>query len=88
MSDPFATTSPGLAGPANHAFAVTPNDGANLAVVTRGLYVGTGGDLSVIPKGDSAPISFVGVASGTVLPLRVQRVRATGTTAADIVGLY
>jgi hypothetical protein len=88
MSDSFATTSPGLSGPAGHAFAVTPNDGANLAVVTRGLYVGTGGDLSLILKGDSAPVSLAGVASGSVLPLRVARVRATGTTASDIVGLY
>ncbi len=88
MTDPFSTTSPGLAGPAGHAFAVTPDDGADLAVVTRGLYVGTGGDLSVILKGDSAAVSFVGVPSGAVLPLRVARVRASGTTAADIVGLY
>ena len=88
MSDPFATTSPGLSGPAGHAFAVTPNDGADLPVVTRGLYVGTGGDLSLVLKGDAAPASFVGVAAGSVLPLRVVRVRATGTTASDIVGLY
>jgi hypothetical protein len=88
MSDPFATTSPGLGGPAGHAFAVTPNDGADLAVITRGLYVGTGGDLSLVLKGDAAAVSFAGVASGSVLPLRVARVRATGTTASDIVGLY
>ena len=88
MSDPFATTSPGLAGPASHAFAVTPNDGADLAVVTRGLFVGTGGDVSLLLKGDSAPVTFAGVAGGTVLPVRALRVRATGTTAVDIVGLY
>jgi hypothetical protein len=88
MSDPFATTSPGLSGPASHAFAVTPDDGTDLAVVTRGLYVGTGGDVSLVLKGDAVPVTFVGVAGGTVLPLRVTRVRATGTTAADIVGLY
>lgn len=88
MSDPFATTSPGLSGPAGHAFAVTPNDGADLAVVTRGLYVGTGGDLSLVLKGNVSAVSFVGVAGGSVLPLRVARVRATGTTATDIVGLY
>jgi hypothetical protein len=88
MSDPFATTSPGLAGPASHAFAVTPNDAIDLAVVTRGLYVGTGGDLSLVLKGDGNPVSFVGVAGGSVLPLRIVRVRATGTTAADIVGLF
>ena len=88
MSDPFATTSPGLSGPASHAFAVTPDDGSDLAVVTRGLYVGTGGDVSLVLKGDTAPVSFVGVPDGSVLPLRTVRVRATGTTAADIVGLY
>jgi len=88
MSDPFATTSPGLSGPASHAFAVTPDDGSDLAVVTRGLYVGTGGDVSLVLKGDTAPVSFVGAPGGSVLPLRTVRVRAPGTTAADIVGLY
>ena len=88
MSDPFATTSPGLSGPAAHAFAVTPNDGADLPVVTRGLYVGTSGDLSLVLKGNASAVSFVGVVGGSVLPLRVAQVRATGTTAADIIGLY
>ena len=73
MNDPFATTSPGLAGPAGHAFAVTPNDGADLAVVTRGLYVGTGGDLSVILKDDSAAVSFVGVPSGATYALNREK---------------
>ena len=88
MSDPFATTSPGLSGPASHAFAVMPDDGSDLAVVTRGLYIGAGGDVSLVLKGDVAPVTFPGVPGGTVLPLRAVRVRATGTTAADIVGLY
>ncbi|HKJ75537.1 MAG TPA: hypothetical protein VKA19_15585 [Alphaproteobacteria bacterium] len=88
MNDPFATTSPGLAGPAAHAFAVTPDDAADLPVVTRGLYVGTGGDISLVLKGESAPVSFVGVPAGSMLPLRVLRLRATGTTANDMLGLY
>lgn len=41
MPDRFHYSAPSLSGPASHAFAVTPSDGADLAETTRALYVGT-----------------------------------------------
>jgi hypothetical protein len=72
--------------PARKAAALTPNDAADLATETRALYVGTGGNLSVILSGDTAAVTFTNVAAG-YHPLRVKRLRATGTTATGIVGL-
>ena len=43
-------------------------------------------DIAVV-LASGAMLSFGNVASGTLLPLRTQRVMATGTTAAGIVGL-
>ena len=89
MADNFEYVDPKLQViPADHAFAITPTDGADLAFVTRGIYVGTGGDVAVILSGDSTAVTFAGVQSGSVLPLRVSRVNSTNTTASDIVGLY
>jgi len=74
-------------GPAHYAVAVTPNDGADLADTSRALYIGGGGDVKVDMLG-SGTVTFVGVAAGTVLPLRADRVYATGTTATSIVALW
>lgn len=67
-------------------FSVTPSDSADLTVHTRGLYIGSGGALKVdMASGET--LTFVAVPSGSMLPLCVRRVYATGTAASDIVGL-
>lgn len=78
----------GWSSPARNAFAITPSDSADLAFLTRGIYVGGAGNLSVILADDTDPVSFVGVLAGTLLALRAKRVRATGTTATSLVGVY
>lgn len=72
---------------ATKAWAITPNDGADLDLITRALYVGGAGDVSVILRDDSGAVTLVAVPAGSLLPIRVKRVRATGTTATSIVGL-
>lgn len=84
--DEFGSHAPGLTSPASDAFAVTPNDGADLAQVTRGLWVGVAGDVSVVTRGGTT-VTLKGAPSGSLIPIRVKRVRSTGTTATDIVGL-
>ena len=74
-------------GPAHHAVAVTPNDGSDLTDTTRALYVGAAGDVKVDMYG-SGTVTFVGVTAGSVLPVRVDRVYSTGTTATSIVALW
>lgn len=86
MSDRFANHAATIDGPAQHAFEITPDDVELLDEVTRGLYVGTGGDLAAI-MATGATVSFTNIISGTVLPIRVQAILATGTTASGIVGL-
>ncbi len=71
--------------PAEHAFAITPQDGVDFAP-TRGVYVGTMGDLRVRMV-DGGDIMFIGLTAGIIHPIRILRVWATGTTADDIRGL-
>jgi hypothetical protein len=86
MPDRFQYSTPSLSGPATHAFAVTPNDSTDLSETTRALYVGAAGSVAAV-MASGASVSFGSVASGTVLPVRVARVLATGTTASAILGL-
>lgn len=69
------------------AITITPNDATDLSKVTRGLYIGATGNVRVLLYYDTVPVTFVGAVTGSVLPIRVKRVYATGTTATSLVGL-
>ena len=86
MADTFSEFPRHVDGPITRGFAVTPNDSTDLAVSTRGLYVGVSGDVKVdfVDSGDA--ITLVGLAAGVWHPLRVTRVYSTDTTATSIVG--
>lgn len=88
MADNFISHSAGLDSPASKAFAITPSDSTDLPDVTRGLYTGTGGTIVLILTDDASAVTLNSVPAGTVLPLRVRRVLATGTTASmNLIGL-
>jgi hypothetical protein len=74
--------------PASYARSITPTDGVALAQETRGIYVGVTGDLTVILTGDTVAVTFKAVPAGSLLPIAVKQVNATGTTASSLVGLY
>jgi hypothetical protein len=50
------------------------------------LYVGVGGDLEVTTAGGDL-VTFIGISSGTFLPIHVIKVN-TGTTAKDIIAIW
>ncbi len=85
--DPYKDYSPSLVSPAAGGAGVAPSDDGDLAQVTRALYVGRGGDLS-LRLASGSEVVLAGVVGGTLLPLRVERVLATGTTAEGIVALW
>jgi len=70
---------------AHGAVAVTPSDSTELQV-TRGLYVGTSGNLSVV-MADGQTIVFSSVPIG-MFPIQVTKVLSTNTTASNIVAVY
>jgi hypothetical protein len=74
-----------------HALAVTPNDGADLGSVPKALYVGGGGDITMIGTNaapGAAGVLWKAVPAGAVLPFRPRRILATGTTATSILAIY
>ena len=51
------------------------------------IFVGTGGDIALKLKDDTAAVTFVNIPDGTTLPFSTSYVMSTNTTASDIVGL-
>jgi len=88
MADNFSAFADSVSAPATRAVAVVPHDLDALADIPKALFVGTGGNVIARGIGGGADVLFKNVPAGSVLPLRAQFVRATGTSAADIVALY
>lgn len=66
------------------AFAVTPNDNADLPVITRAIWVGVQGNVRVLYANDTVPVTLVDVVGQKSGAFR--RIYATGTTALGIIG--
>jgi len=75
------------------AAVVTPSDTVNIPSVSGGdnngcvLYVGGAGNLKVKTVGGDE-VTFVGINTGTFLPVQVVRVFSTGTSATNILALW
>ncbi|WP_427966473.1 spike base protein, RCAP_Rcc01079 family [Altererythrobacter sp.] len=85
--DNFQSSSDSLISPAQICFAVTPDDAQDLAMVTKAIYIGLGGDVTLRSVDNTDDVTFANVPTGAILDVRVSAVRATGTTASNIVGL-
>lgn len=73
---------------AHRASAITTSDSTVFEQPTRALYIGAAGNLTVDMADGGSSVLFVGVQGGTLLPIQVTRIYATGTTATSIVALY
>lgn len=73
---------------ADDGFAIVPSDVTDLEVVPRGIYVGVGGDITMTLAHSGTNLLFKNAQPGNVLPVRPLRVKASGTTATDLIGLY
>lgn len=87
MADEWRNQQGALDSPAKQFAAITPHDSANLAADTRGIYVGTGGNIAVVGM-DGSVVTFANVPAGTVLPVIARRVNATNTSASNLVALW
>lgn len=74
---------PGL--PASFVLEIQPDDDTDLPQILSGLNVATPGTVRVTTRDGS--VGSVFVEAGTIFPLRIKRVWATGTTATGICGL-
>lgn len=66
--------------------SITPSDANDLVNIVRAIYVGTPGDVCVIDSAGNT-VTFKNVYDGqSISGFAVARVKATGTTATNLVG--
>ncbi|TNE67716.1 spike base protein, RCAP_Rcc01079 family [Celeribacter ethanolicus] len=82
MTNPFKNRMPSLNGPAHDLVPVTPSDSADLPDTALALYVETAGTL--VYTSVAGEQRTTKVAAFSILPVGVNRVFATGTTASGI----
>ncbi|PZU07029.1 hypothetical protein [Sphingomonas sp.] len=84
-TDAFANFTDSAGAPAPAPYAITPSDSVALPIVPRGIYVGTGGDVTLRGIGASADVTYRNLPDASYVAVRAAFVRATGTTATDLV---
>ena len=78
--------------PATQLSSLTPDTASSVTTSDTGpnvftqLYIGGAGNVAVVTENGDA-VTFTAVPVGTTLSIRVKQVKATGTTATNIVGM-
>ena len=80
MADTFQNYATTIESPARKAFSITPDDNNDLAVMPRAIYTGAGGAITLIAADDTTAVTLNFVPAGAILPIRANRILATGTT--------
>jgi len=89
MTDPFPLNSvDSVSAPATAALPVVPHDVNELTIIPKALYVGVGGDIVMRGKADGGDQTWKSVPIGAILPFRARYIRATGTTATNILAIF
>jgi hypothetical protein len=83
--DPFRPDHIAATHPAIGAFAITPSDGADLALAIRQITIGTAGGILVWRGIDGVSQTTGPLPLGTY-PIAAHRIMATGTTATGLTG--
>ena len=85
-ADQFQDFNDSLTSPPSRVFAITPDDGTDLGLFTRGLMVSTAGDVRITTIGGDDAI-LPALQPGIQYAIRAKRIFDTDTTATGIVGL-
>ncbi|MDX3908433.1 MAG: hypothetical protein QHC67_01245 [Sphingobium sp.] len=85
MADRFATFADSVEDPSRRPFAIVPHDVNALADVPKGIYVGTGGDVTLRGVDGAADVTYKNLPDASYIAVRASHVRATGTTATNMI---
>jgi hypothetical protein len=83
----FSSSSDNETYPSRNAYAVTPDDSNELSIIPKALYIGTGCNITLRSADATADVVLKNLASGQIIDIMARYVRATGTTASDIVAM-
>ena len=80
------TSSDGSNSPSRAPFAILPSDTVPLPDLPKGIYVGTGGDVTLRGINAAADVTYRNLPDASYIAVRARFVRATGTTATALIG--
>lgn len=87
MSDSFISYADQPTAPSTNCFAIVPSDADELPAVTKGIYVGEGGDVTLRSVRGAGEVTFRNLPAGYIIDVRTRVVMQTGTTASSLVGM-
>jgi len=67
-------------------FNIVPSDAVALPADVKGIYVGTGGSVTLRGVDAAADVTYKNLPDASYIAVAASHVRATGTTATDLVG--
>lgn len=85
MPDKFKNIPDDPSAPSRNSYAVVPDDAAELPVLPKGIYVGGGGNVTLRAVDATADVTYINLPDASYINVRAQFVRATGTTATNLV---
>jgi len=85
MPDKFQNNADSASAPATAPFAIVPDDATPLPHVPKGIYVGTGGTITLRGIGGTEDVTYRNLPDASYVAVRAHYVRATGTTAANLI---
>lgn len=85
MQDPFETHADAAFAPARAPYPIVPSDSEALTLVPKGIFVGTGGDVVLRGIDGLADVTYRNLPDASYVAVRALYVRATGTTATDLI---
>lgn len=75
--------------PALNAYEVALHDSNEIGdYVPKGIYVGAAGDVKMVMYGNGAEVTVKAVPAGTFLPICPRIIKASGTSASNIVAFF
>jgi len=85
LRDRFSTMSDSLASPSRSPFSIVPHDSEPLPTVPKGIFVGTGGDVRLRGVDGNEDVTYRNLPDASYIAVRASYVRASGTTATDLI---
>lgn len=85
MPDKFTNWSDSVGAPSRAPFAVVPHDTNELPAIPKGIYVGTGGDVTLRGVDGAGDVVYKNLPNASYIAIRASHVRATGTTASNMI---
>ncbi len=85
MPDKFQNNVDSVSAPATAPYAIQPDDLVPLPSIPRGIYVGGGGTLVLRGVEGSEDVAYRNLPDASYVAVRALYVRATGTTATNLI---